>query len=250
MYRYIKLADQHIEQAAKGLVAGGGKAGGAYRAPAKLSESSAPLAKRYSDAVEHVGRLRSDPNAVIAAMTAKPIGSAPKTSVALSMSAAKSLAYLMTAEPKNLNRQALGAADRPPRASMQDMVKFTQTYDAVTDPQSVMQKLASTGRISHNEADAIRETSPKLWLELQQKVYDEVATRKAEGKPLSHNERLKLGIVLGIDTDPALDRATSQRLQSSLLAGVKKEDGGPAGPSRPVRIEKQDLGFDALETGK
>lgn len=238
--RAAKRGDQLLDGAAKGLVGDGGKRralAGPYRS----------LARRYADAVEHTATLRSQQDAVVDRATSRPIKNAPNLSAAMSARAAQSVAYLASRLPPTLERPGLGTTKRQPRQSETEMLKFVTAYDAVRDPQRVLDNLAA-GRVRREEIYALRDTSPEMFADLQKRTLEEVLRKEAEGKPLSHDQRLKLGIVLDIPADPSLEPGTLSRLQQSLQQSTKEEP--QTAPRSPQGTDSQLAanGIDRIET--
>jgi hypothetical protein len=238
-FRLARKADQSLGSAAKGLVGDGGKTkalAGPYRT----------LARRYADAVEHTAQLRAD-QGLAERVTSRPIQNAPNTSAAVAAKAAQSVAYLVSRIPPTLDRPSLGAPERRPRQTEAEMQRFVTTYEAVRNPQSVLDNL-SAGRVKRVEIYALRDTSPEMFADLQKRTLEEVARKQASGTPLTHDQRLKLGIVLDIPTDPSLEPATLSRLQASLQQSTKEGQNQTA-PRSPQGTDSQLAanGIDRLE---
>lgn len=239
--RAIKAANERLLAAAKGV------AGSPYRGAIPAPKES--LRQRYSAALEHVSKLSAEQGAVAERVAARPIANAPNTTGAMSASVMRALNYLVSKVPPNIARHTPGMPKQEPRASEIDMNRFVTTYEAVTNPGQVLDNLAA-GRVRRAEVDAIRNTSPEMFAELQQKALDDVMAKEAAGKPLSLDQRLKLGIVLDIPTDPSLQPDVLSALQTSLASAPEPEQNGKAGPKaprRPINIQSEPSGLDRIE---
>lgn len=239
-HRAVQQANELMAKAAKGLT------GLPYRG--SVPASSAPLAKRYADAVKHVSAAQADVDGFTQRVTARAIPNAPETSAAMTLAASRTLAFLGAQMPRSMNRPTLGVPERDPRASTSEMTKFVRMYEAVQDPGAVLQRIAA-GHVNRFEVYAIKNASPKMFEELQRRTLEEVAKAQASGRPLSHDQRMKLGIVLEIPTDPALEPGTKRRLQASLASdvGTKQNDSGRPEPSRPIDLKPAPMGLDRIE---
>jgi len=242
--RAIQQTNQRLDSAAKGVVSGG------ERVTKVLPAASArvPLRERYDRAVKDVANLRANaPQLAEQAANDRGIAGAPKLSAAVLSQTLRSATYLMGRLPPTTARQPIGGREMPARQSAEEMQRFVDTYEAVRDPGAAFEQM-SRGRVKREYAAALKNTSPELFQELQRKTLEEVVRRQESGKPLSLNERLRLGIVLEIPTDPALEPATLQALQSTFDSAKSKE--GRQAPPRPSGTSKPvpNNGIDRIET--
>lgn len=245
--RAIQQTNAKLESAAKGLVG----AGGPYRSSGKALPpgDSTPLRTRYANAVKEVTEMKANAGKIAEAVaSAPPMPAAPKLSGAIAAQALRSVGYLASKLPPTNAQPTLGGPNQAPKQSTQAMQRFVDTFDAVKNPDAVFDQMAR-GRVNREYALALKNSSPELFQELQRQTLEQVAARQEAGKPLSLHERLRLGIVLEIPTDPVLQPATMNALQSAIASSTVEESGRPA-PPRPSGASKPapDNGIDKIET--
>lgn len=242
MMRAIQQTNAKLDLAAKGIVSGGEKATKAL--PAKTGT----LKERFAAAVKDVENVRNNADQIAARVASQPaMAGAPKISSALAQNAIRGVTYLAARLPPTTAKPTLGGPDQPVRQSAEQMQAFVDAYDAVKDPHAALAQM-SRGRVKREYATALKNTSPELFQELQRKTLEEVMRRQESGKPLSLNERLRLGIVLDIPTDPALEPSMMKALQSTISSATPESTGRPA-PRRPSGTSQPvpENGIDAIE---
>lgn len=261
--RTVRRTDTKLAAAARGLVGdGSGKATKIlpgsrvpYRESEQLTAPSAAgsnrergesLRNRYARAVEHVAALRANQGEIVRRASERQIANAPNLSAAIASTAVNSISYLISRLPPTLDRPSLGGRQQKPRQTEAEMRRFVTAYEAVQNPDRVLDNLAA-GRVRREEIYALRDTSPELFAELQQRTLDDVARKEAEGRPLPYDQRLKLGILFDVPTDPSLEPATMQRLQAGLVDGTKDEQRPATRSPRRSDIQTDLNGIDRLE---
>jgi len=240
--RLARESDLLITDAAKGLAGKTKGLGAKY--------SATPLATRYAEAVKRVAAVQAAHQAFADHMQSMTIPNAPNVSAAMTITASRQMQFLASQIPPSVNRPAIGVHEKQPRASVSDMTRFMHIYDAVTDPQQVLKNLAA-GKVNTHEVFALKNMSPKVYEQLQQQALIEVTRGEANAKPLTHEQRLKLGVVLDVATDPSLEPGTLKRLQQSIVSTQGKKENAPdkGSPSRPVHLQMAEpSGLDRLDS--
>ena len=155
---------------------------------------------------------------------------------------------MATQMPQTPDRGGLGGPDKPPRADAATMARFVRTLEVVKDPTVALARVSS-GTVRREDVDALKAVAPKMYEELRSKVVEEVTARKAAGKPLSERERIRIGILLDAQTDPALAPERLRALQQSLQSTPSAMPQGGSRPvaSRPVNLHAEPSGIDRIE---
>jgi hypothetical protein len=91
----------------------------------------------------------------------------------------------------------LPALRRPWAPTGQELSAFARRVEAVKDPVSVLEAMAS-GTVTREHVETLREVYPELHAELRGKVLERVASRTA---PVTYQQRLALGFLLGEPMD-------------------------------------------------
>jgi hypothetical protein len=104
------------------------------------------------------------------------------------------------------------------------------------------------GQVTPEAVQTLRVVSPKMFEQLQREVITLVGDRLAAGNPVPFPTRLKLGILLGVETDPALNPKMLAALQESIATAP--EEPGPKPRTTPVNLKSTATGLDKLETNR
>jgi GNAT superfamily N-acetyltransferase len=252
----IKIVDEKVKSAAKGLVEGHavskakefdsaaridvGGGNGAYRsAPAEKSAGPIALKKRFDTAVKKIEGLTNSPERIVEQM-ARPIGDhMPKTSEALSATALRAVMYMTNQRPPTMAQYTFGAP-LPTRVADNDMLAYLEKFEAASNPLATI-KTFEHGKITPNQAQAIKFVTPDLFAQLQRDVIMYVADKQADGNPVPFNTRQRLGLILGVQTDPSQAAAMAAHLQSNLAPPAGGKGGiqglGPKmSPGKPINL--------------
>jgi len=132
--------------------------------------------------------------------------------------------YLMAHLPKGLDLPA-GVMGERPEVSRTEAEEWLRRADAVEDPMSVLDDLAK-GTLSHEAVDALKEVYPATYEQLQSTVMDQMAEAAADGKTLPYGERIQLGVLLDVPTDPTLDPELMLGVQSLIGQDEQQKQAG------------------------
>jgi hypothetical protein len=243
MQRQIRTVDEQITRSARGLVSASTekpKLGAGERTPAK---PTTPIAQRYARALEASAKLDSEAKDLADRITRDPIPNAPKTSASLSTAALRSAAYLASQRPPSTAQPMLGPMPKPSTDSV-TAASYLRTHEAVANPMSALKDF-ERGQVTPEAVRALQVVSPKMFEQLQREVVTVIGDRLASGKPVPFQTRLKLGILLGVETDPALNPKMLAALQGSISA--PPEEPGPKPRATPVNLKSNPTGLDKLE---
>ena len=81
-------------------------------------------------------------------------------------------------------------------------------------------KLLSKGELTADQAKAIRTVWPSIFEDLQMTAVDEMAKLSEQGKTISYQKRLQIGLLLGLPTDPTLNYKLVRDLQNQYQQKV------------------------------
>jgi hypothetical protein len=119
-------------------------------------------------------------------------------------------AYLASARPSSraLPGQIVPTPRPPSRA---EVSRFNAIARVADDPMVVLRDMQD-GTLTHESVAALRAVYPRLYQQVVTEVQRQIAQR---GEDVPYNQRLMLGILLGIPTDPALVPANLATIQST-----------------------------------
>ncbi len=137
---------------------------------------------------------------------------APKTAAAFRANAVRATRWLAMQIPASMQQPSEGALPQldKPYVSPQEAEEFTQKFDAVNDPASVLADMKE-GRATPAQIEAIRAIYPNLYSEMAQKLRAELAAAK---KPPSYEARKQISYLLGQPADPTFSPAFVQAMQA------------------------------------
>jgi len=187
------------------------RAGTAATAAARTEDSR----RRYLARSRRIERDLADPAAAserLAASTRELERAAPSVAAEVHAAAARGQQHLAETLPqgRRLSGQLFGARTQP-QPSPEQMRAWMRRADVVDDPLTVLDSLRR-GTISREEVETLRTVYPALHARIV-----EEATRQImdAGAPLSYQDRIRIGILLGITSDPSLDPETLATLQAT-----------------------------------
>ena len=159
-------------------------------------------------------------------------GTAPQTASGLAATAARALGYLATRMPQVDPADPL--TGKPGTPSTGAMATWLSQAQAIEHPEEVMEDLAR-GRVTVEQVDALREVYPGIYQEFQSRVQESIAEHIHKGRPLSFQQRISLGILLDVETDPSLAKPAMAHAAASYAIQPEppqKTGGGRGGPSK------------------
>lgn len=173
----------------------------------------------------------------------------PELAVAFEERLQRAVSYLDQHRPKVTRRPFSG---RPPIVDPVDAARFERRYEAVVHPELVLNRLRE-GRLTVEHVDALREVYPKHYQGLVDGIQEAMVEADEKGKAPSHNDRVKLSILLGQPLDASLEPAHLQAMGSVYGGSTAQAANGPSAPapqqSGKIRAAGADrLDFNRLET--
>jgi len=187
-------------------------------------------AVRYEERSKRVRELQAQAPAVRAKLeqeTAWLGETAPVARQAAISTALRQLDYLSRNMPPGLAAATPFAPRLPP--SRQQMQAWLARVRAVENPTSILDDLAE-GKLTPEAIDAVREVYPETFADMQAKVVDKLSALESSGKRPSYAQRIQLGLLLGIPTDPLMAPETLRAIQGQYQATPGAERAGMATP--------------------
>ena len=225
--RMTRQMDGRILSSVRGFLGRGARRTAEWGATAARTTSRAARrgAAAYAERVAELDR-HGDPQALsrnVADATAPLTHAAPRTQAAAAQTAVRAVQYLQAQRPRGRTLAGdMRATPTPP--SQAEMDRFLRIARAVDDPATVLDDLRSR-RLTPEAVDAIRAVYPALYRRIVTAVVQEMTD--SDARP-SYQDRLQLGTLLGIPTDPALTPASLAILQQAHAAA---EAAAPPPPS-------------------
>jgi hypothetical protein len=166
----------------------------------------------YDRTKEQVELVQRNPDAMRAAVqrsTRNIAAEAPMTAKAIEDRSIKSLEFLALKMPQPRDRGPLLGPSKD--ISAQELSKFARYVDAVENPLKIIDELQD-GTLSPETVEAVRETRPLLYQQIQTQVLKQIQSME---QPPAYTDRIQLGLLLDIPTDPTLEPEIFRILQDS-----------------------------------
>lgn len=202
-------AEKRLAEATRGFIREGG------RAAARTAKRAAPVATVEAFR-EQIRSLTEDttPERRVEAMSKATQGFAdiaPRTTVALQSAISRRDEFLRARVPAAaLRADPLQPHLSRPNVSDAERQRFMRYVEAVDNPMQIVEDL-ERGRITREGVEALREVYPRLYERIQRTVMEELAGLE---RPMPYPQRLQLGILLDIPTDPSLRPESIAMLQA------------------------------------
>lgn len=106
--------------------------------------------------------------------------------------------------------------------------RFDRYYEAVTEPLKTLEKLED-GTFTSEHAEAIRTVWPRLYEDMQTRVFQRLADAADKGEALPMSAKVSLGVLFDLVTDPSM----SGKFQAQKAAAVGKSGAEQPDQSAP-----------------
>lgn len=243
--RMMLRGAQMVENIANGQA---GRIGAAVRrAATAVSDGAVAIAERapvagaavvrYEDRAKRVKELSAQSDVVrqrLEQETSWMADKAPRAQRAAVNTALRQLDYLNNALPKGTAAPTPFAAPLPP--TRQQVQSWLTKLRAVENPATILDDIAA-GKLTVEAVDAVRTVYPETFRDIQAQMVDRLAKLQAKGKAPAYAQRIQLGLLLGIPSDPTMTPEVMQAVQGSYAAQPNAVREGAAGPS-PQRGQK------------
>ena len=156
-------------------------------------------------------------------------GSAPKTASALGQTAATVVGYALSKLPGVEMADPL--TGKPGEPSYSEMATFNRRMETLEDPDRFAEDFEK-GRITTDQVDAYRNAFPARFEELQGKVQQALLEHAQAGKPVPFQQRVTLGMLLDIETDPSLSKPSMAHATATYATAPMPPDKPPGNGGR------------------
>ena len=139
--------------------------------------------------------------------------------------AARKLDYLARMLPRGLAAATPFSAPLPPTKQQQQ--EWLSRAKALENPASMLTDFTN-GKLTPQAVEAVREVYPETLTSIQTQVMERLTALQSRGKAPSYLQRLQLGLLLGIPTDPLLAPNVARAIQAQYAAQPGAAQGGAA----------------------
>jgi hypothetical protein len=139
--------------------------------------------------------------------------------------AARKLDYLARMLPRGLAAATPFSAPLPPTKQQQQ--EWLSRVKALDNPAGMLTDFTA-GKLTPQAVEAVREVYPETLASIQTQVMERLSVLQSRGKAPSYLERLQLGLLLGIPTDPTLAPNVARAIQAQYAAQPGAAQGGAA----------------------
>lgn len=236
-----------------------GRVGSALRAfgLGKQSAASIPSISSFARKADQVRRMVSDPETLATRIGQNTQGirsRAPRLADAMTDTTLAGLAILRDKLPPSLPGDPLDPHYKPPPPPPGQQERWLRYYEAVKDPDSVVESLRD-GRVSMEGVEVLQNVYPAKYAQVQQITYQQMAEGKL--KNLGHQQRIGLGLLLQLPTDPTLDPGYIAQRQAAFQEPPTpdnpqgQQESDTARPRKSVNLTKgaPSLTSERLEAG-
>ena len=155
--------------------------------------------------------------------------------------AARKLDYLARMLPRGLAAATPFSAPLPPTKQQQQ--EWLSRAKALDNPASMLTDFTN-GKLTPQAVEAVREVYPETLTSIQTQVMERLTALQSRGKAPSYLQRLQLGLLLGIPTDPLLAPNVARAIQAQYAAQPGAAQGGAApAPGRSRKVPQLASGF-------
>jgi len=212
-------------------------------APAVAAQS---VAKDFEKSAGAIAKAASVPPDQLSEQFAKRFGGAElvntRAADALTATTVKGVYFLSSKLPPANNQiDPLGVTKAFGwKASPLQMQKWLRYAKAVKDPLSVVDGL-SDGTLTPEGVEVLQQVYPALYNDVRTKVMAQI---QAKPREYSKQERIRLGLLLGLETDPSLRKASVAASQATFAQMAEEKKNAAPRPTQGGSIAK----IQALET--
>jgi hypothetical protein len=196
-----------------GHAAGAARVAGERGERATVAASARAAYARWTKEIDEHQRDRTRLAGRMAASTRDITHDAPAVQQSMQTVGVRAIEHLASTRPvgMTLPGQLTTATTEPPLA---DIRRWAARIRVVEDPMSVLADLES-GRLTPEAIETLRTVYPAIYAQIGQRVMEVLAE---SGSSASYQERMRLGALLGVPTDPSLSPEILAILQTPTAA--------------------------------
>jgi hypothetical protein len=196
-----------------GRAKGAARVAGARAERAGVASTARAAYARWSKEIDEHQQDRTRTAARMAENTRDITHDAPRVQQSMQTAGVRALEHLAATRPvgQTLPGQLVGSTSEP---SPIDIRRWAARIRVVEDPMSVLADL-ERGSLTPEAVETLRTVYPAIYAQIGRRVMEVLAER---GTSASYQERLRLGMLLGIPTDPSLSPEILAILQTPTAA--------------------------------
>lgn len=166
----------------------------------KASESRL---QAYQRRMQDLAKYQADPVGYLEAKLGKAGAHMPETSAALAGMITRGNAFLQREAPGMPDERVIFGPSRKPNPDPVSLARFARKMQVVDDPMSVLDELEAR-TLTTDHVKALEQVYPKLFLDIQSRVTDEMAEAAERGERLPFSDQVLIGTLLKVPTVPSL----------------------------------------------
>ena len=159
----------------------------------------------------------------------------PRAREAAIQTGLRQIDYLHRNLPTGVAATTPFSAPLPP--TRQQVHGWLTRLKAVENPGSILDDLAA-GKLTPEAVDAVRTVYPETFADIQAQMVQRLSALQSKKKAPKYAQRVQLGLLLGIPTDPTMTPDVMQAIQGQYAAQPDAVREGAAGTPAPRRVQK------------
>jgi len=153
---------------------------------------------------------------------------APRARQAAVATGLRQIDYLNKNLPSSVASPTPFASPLPP--TRQQVHTWLNRLRAIENPSSILDDF-SKGKLTPEAVDAVRAVYPETFADIQSQMLERLGALQGKKKAPAYAQRIQLGLLLGIPSDPTMTPEVMQAVQGSYAAQPNATREGAAGPA-------------------
>ncbi len=169
----------------------------------------------YNNVVDNANVAVTDPERVLQhsnKQTSAMFDHAPNTAAAVDAKYLQTLQFLASKAPKSNKNLGIFDAQKQTKRSGFDIAKMSRYLDAIENPKMMLQK-AAQGKLSREHVEVMSTLYPQMHNAMKTATMDFIAKK---GTDLKYNQKLQLGLLLGMQAHESMQPQNVQALQAQF----------------------------------
>jgi hypothetical protein len=169
----------------------------------------------YNNIANNALQAVTDPERVLQhsnRQTASMFEHAPKTAAAVDAKYLQMMQFIASKAKKSSKNTGLFDIGKEIKPSGFETAKMARYLDAITNPHMMLEK-AGKGRLSREHVEVMENIFPEMHSKMKQATLDFIAKNKTQ---LKYNQKLQLGLLLGMQPHESMQPQNIQALQSTF----------------------------------
>lgn len=169
----------------------------------------------YNNIIDNANKAVTDPESVLQhsnRQTSAMFEHAPNTAAAIDAKYLQALQFLASKGKKSNKNLGVFDISSKTRVSGFETAKMARYLDAITNPKDMLAK-AATGRLSREHVEVMENIFPEMHKAMKVATMDFIAKK---GTSLKYNQKLQLGLLLGMQPHESMQPQNIQALQAQF----------------------------------